>query len=174
MQNTDKIEFVKTLNAMALMKKTTLNPDVMDLWWDCFTDWNIEDFKVAARHLLKVKTFMPQPNDFNDLRKAGKPTSGEVFAGLMQWLEYSPNGYSVKRGTPHAIATAIRAIGGADAYALCESSKLHFIERRFCEHYDQISSRQEIRDAVPEIALDQDIRARLAGTFQAIGQKLDS
>lgn len=136
---------------MAAMKKIPLTPESIDLWWACMSDWEIDNFKDAAIRLLKTCQFMPQPSDFQELLKADEPTSGEAFAIARTWLVYSPYGYTVHPDTPPNIAAAIHAIGGADAIAICEMSKLHFVERRFCEHYEQITEAEETRHALPGI-----------------------
>jgi len=172
MQATDKPDFLKVINGIAAMRKSPITTEALDLWWACMTDWKIADFKAAAIQVLKTSTFMPTPKDFEDLRKAGRETAGEAFAGIGRWLVYSPNGYTVAANTPRPIAAAIRAMGGADAYAMCEVDKLPFLERRFCDHYDQIMSHEDTREAVPQIAYGEDSLQfkRVAGTFVAIGK----
>lgn len=172
MQPTDKPHFLRVLNGMAAMKKTTLIPEVLDLWWMCMADWSIEDFMSAAVQVMKTSTFMPGPKDFEDLRKAGRETAGEVFAGLRQWLKYTPHGYLLDPDTPRKIASAFAAMGGAQAYAMCDEEKLPFLERRFCEHFEQISEVEDVRVNVPQIAYGDEILqiARTAGTFKAIGK----
>jgi hypothetical protein len=163
MQTSDKEQFLKVMNGLAAMRKATLIPEVLDLWWACMADWSIEDFKAAAVQVLKTSSFMPTPKDFEDLRKAGRETAGEVFASIGRYLEYSPQGYTVKANTPRPIAAAIRAMGGADAYAMCEVDKLPFLERRFCEHYEQITGAHELREALPEIAYHDSERLEFDG-----------
>jgi hypothetical protein len=172
-QATDKADFLKVINGIAAIRKSPITAEALELWWACMADWSIEDFKTAAIQVLKTSTFMPTPKDFEDLRKAGRETAGEVFAGIGRYLVYSPNGYTVKADTPRPIAAAIRAMGGADAYAMCEVDKLPFLERRFCEHYEQIMSHVETRDAVPQIAYGKDPLqlGKVAGTFIAIGKQ---
>lgn len=161
MQATDKPEFLKVMNGMAAMRKASLIPEVLDLWWICVADWKIEDFKAAAVQVLKTTTFMPQPKDFEDLRKAGRETAGEVFASISRWIVYSPHGHTLREDTPRAIAAAIRAMGGANAYMMSDERKLPFLERRFCEHYDQITGVEDIRAVLPQIAYEGDETERL-------------
>lgn len=161
MQASDKPQFLKVLNGMAAMKKAQLIPEVLDLWWGCMEAWEIEDFKAAAIQILKTATFMPTPKDFEDLRKAGRETAGEVFASISQWIVYSPHGHTIREDTPRPIYAAIRAMGGASAYMMSDESALPFLERRFCRHYDEIMGREDIRDAVPQIAYDDDETERL-------------
>lgn len=155
MRQADQAEFLKVMNGMASMKRCDLTAESLNLWWACFEDWDIDDFKAAAAHLLKTCTFMPQPNDFEALRIAGKPTAGEVFAEIGQWLVYSPRGYTIRPDAPREIAASIRAMGGADAYAMSPVEKLPFLERRFCQHYDQITQAGETRAAVEALGLDE-------------------
>jgi hypothetical protein len=151
MQANDKADFLKVLNGVALMRKAPLVPEVLELWWACMSDWRIEDFKAAAIHVLKTSAFMPTPKDFEDLRKAGRETAGEVFAGLRQWLKYTPNGYTLKPNTPRNIESAIRAMGGPNAYANCQEDKLPFLERRFCEHFETLQGATDTRTALPQL-----------------------
>ena len=167
MNANDKAEFAKVVLAFAELKGRQISLPVVDLYWDTMQSWSIQDFKAAARHLLRTCKFMPEPKDFEDLRKAGKETAGEVFASIRQWFQYTPNGYTVKPETPHAIAASIRAMGGPNAYAMCDSDKLHFLERRFCDHYEQISGVEEIRDRLPQIAQSQN-RLRLSSDGHVI------
>ena len=68
--------------------------------------------------------------------------------------------------------SAIRAMGGPNAYAMADEDKLPFLERRFCEHYDQIVSHEDTREALPQIAYGEGSLqlTRVAGTFIAIGK----
>ena len=174
MQASDRVDFLKVLNGMAAMKKAQLIPEVLDLWWACMADWSIQEFKAAAVHVLKNTTFMPQPKDFEDLRKAGRNTAGEAFASVGQWLKYGPYGYTLQPNTPRIIAAAIRAMGGADAYAMCEVDKLPFLEKRFCQHYETLEEAEETREALPQLAYSaewQQLQQPVAGTFKRIGGK---
>jgi hypothetical protein len=171
MVETDLPEFLKVMNGMASIKKSPLTDEGLELWWDMMReDWTIDDFKVAARRLLKTKQFMPQPSDFHELLNAAKDTAGEAFAWLNQWLVYSPNGYTLNPDCPRRIATSIAAMGGVNAYAMCDSEKLHFLEKRFCEHYDQIGDAMETRAAIPAIA---ELAKRLTGNKPAAVKQLE-
>jgi hypothetical protein len=62
-------------------------------------------------------------------------------------------------------------MGGADAYAMADESKLFFLERRFCEHYERITEAAESREAVPMLAYNSPTpeRKRIAGTLIKAG-----
>jgi hypothetical protein len=157
----DRVEFLKVMNGMAGMKKLQLTTDILDLWWTCMKSWEIGDFKAAAAHLLTKCEFMPQPKDFEDLRKAGRPSAGEAWAKVLDhvrkgWYRYTDGGvgrYERELAPNEAlINSAVEAIGGYRAIAIHQESTLHFLERRFCEHYESIQDREEVRTALPGIA----------------------
>lgn len=161
MQPTDRVQFMKVMNGMAIMKKTVLSADALDLWWMCMAGWAVEDFTKAAAHLLSKCEFMPTPKDFEDLRKAGRPTAGEAWArvldavrkGSWRW-DSGPRELNKQFKPPEDEITtsAVAALGGYQAIAMHEEKSVHFLERRFAEHYDAIRERQEIREALPQIA----------------------
>lgn len=170
MKPSDRENFLKIVVGFAELKGKMLSAPALALYWNAMQDWELDDFQAAANQLLKTAQFMPQPKDFEDLRRAGRETAGEVFARIGEYLEYSPHGYRIKAGTPRSIESAIRAMGGADSYAMCRSDQVHFLEKRFCEHYEQISSHEDTREALPQIAYDferipAEPRKKIAGTF---------
>jgi hypothetical protein len=174
MQVTDGEKFRNIIRGMSRMYGTEPDGLVLDAYWIALNDWAFEDFQSAAQLLMKTRKFMPRPSEFEDLRKAGRETAGEVFAGLRQWLRYSPSGYTLKPETPRSIASAFSAMGGAQAYAMCDAAKLPFLERRFCDHYEEISGADDTREVVPQIAYG-DAALELtshAGTFKSVGARL--
>lgn len=175
MNATDREPFLEIILGFAELKGKSLSGPALALYWNAMQAWSLADFQAAANELLRTCEFMPMPKDFEDLRKAGRETAGEVFAGIGRYIVYSPNGYTVATNTPRAIAAAIRAMGGADAYAMCDVDKLPFLEKRFCQHYEQIIEHEDTRQSVPQIAYGKDSLqlSRVAGTFTAIG-KIDA
>jgi hypothetical protein len=148
-RDTDEVRFLKILNGLGALKKIDLNPAAIDLWWGAFADWSIEDFDAAAKRLILEKQWIG-PNDFQDLRKAGRPTPGEAWEKAVAWAASGQ-----WRGGPMGddlVDRCVRIIGGYQAIAMCDTDRLHFIERRFCGHFGDIEDRQEIREAVPAIA----------------------
>lgn len=150
MRTSDKPDFLRVMNGMAAMRKTQLIPEVLDLWWACMTDWAIEDFKAATLQVLKSTDFMPTPKDFEDLRKAGRPSSGEAWARVVALVRSGSWRYDT--GLDELTNAAVDALGGYKAIAMHDESALHFLERRFAEHYETIQDKREIREAVPAIA----------------------
>jgi hypothetical protein len=156
MKDIDREEFGKVMIGLQEMYGKTLGLGAVGLYFNALRVWSIEDVKTAAERLIQTCEFMPRPVDFWRLRDAGKPAAGEVFATVGKWLIYSPQGYTVRADTPRPIAAAIAAMGGANAYAMCEETKLPFLEKRFCQHYDQITGVEDTRRAVPGIAFEGD------------------
>lgn len=151
MQQQDKPAFLATINGLAAIKPgAKITTEALDMWWLALKDWGIEDFKKAATLLAKTSEFMPNPYHFEQLRKASNPTSGEAFQKAMLLARRAPPRElpSLTSGDD-AIDSAVRALGGYTELANCESGKLHFLERRFAEHYETISEVEETRRAIP-------------------------
>src|SRR4029077_19443425 len=140
MRESDRIEFVKVVGAMAEFKRVEVSPDTFEIWWDCMSDWEIADFKVAARQLMKTLKWMPSPHDFEQLRKAGRPTPGEAWARALAYAASSRYRSKPEMGD-ELIDAAVRMIGGYQAIGMTDEDKLHFVEHRFCEHYEQLEDR---------------------------------
>lgn len=168
----DRMAFLETIIGFAELKGKQLSGPALELYWNAMQHWELEDFQAGANQLLRSCEFMPMPKDFEDLRKAGRETAGEVFAGLRQWLKYTPYGYQLKPETPRKIASAFAAMGGAQAYAMCDEEKLPYLEKRFCEHFEQISEVEDARVNVPQIAYGDELQhlTRISGSFKAIGK----
>jgi DNA-binding Lrp family transcriptional regulator len=150
MKPTDKVDFAKVMAAMASHKGKTLSVMDHELWWGGMQDWTLADFQAAAIHLLKNAEFMPTMKSFEDLRKAGRMTAGEAWDIAVKHASSS-----AYRGGPlndAKVDQCVRIIGGYEAIAQCDVSKLQFLERRFCEHYETIEDATDTRAAVPQIA----------------------
>lgn len=152
MQPTDRKKFLEIVVGFAELKGKALSAPALELYWNSMQGWSIEDFSQAAQHLVRSCEFMPTPKDFEDLKRAGNPTAAEAWAAARKALQWTVNGYVEKPGTDPLVSQALRSIGGANALAMCETGKLHFLERRFCEHYEALQDAAEVRDAVPQIA----------------------
>lgn len=144
--------FCEVVTGFAELKGKQLSAPAIELYWRAMQHWSIEDFRKAAGHLLRTCTFMPTPKDFEDLRKAGRPTVGEAWANA---LAHCQSG-AWRRGScgDPRIDAAASMVGGYGAIALCSTDKLGFIERRFAEHYETLEDVTDTREAVPQIAND--------------------
>lgn len=151
MNQQDRGKFLEIVIGFAELKGKQLSAPALELYWNAMQAWTIVDFQAAANHLLlNGNDFMPQPHHFEALRKAGRPTAGEAWSravGHCSSSAYRSGG----TGNP-LIDQCARILGGYQAIAMCDVSTLHFLERRFCEHYETIQDSTDTRESVPEIA----------------------
>lgn len=166
----DQPAFLAVLNGLAAIKPGKgLTAEALDLWWLAMREWSLADFKAAASHLAKSHEFMPSPFHFEQLRKAGRPTAGEAWAKVLDYVRkgytrWTDGGISANGTAPQLDDLTLRvvaALGGFDQIAMCQNDKLHFLERRFAEHHADMQDSQDVRVAVPQIAGTQ--LERLAG-----------
>lgn len=156
MQAGDREQFLKVMNGMAAIKRMQLTAEALDLWWAFLADWSIEDFKAAAIVVLKSSPYMPQPADFENLRKSARLTAGEAFAKAVSACGSAIQCGQVTSGGSCGdplIDRAVRAIGGYGVIAMCQRDSLHFLERRFTEHYEAMQDADHVREALPELVL---------------------
>lgn len=151
----DRKRFLEVVVGFAELKGKQLSAPALELYWRSLQHWALGDFLAAAEHLIRTCEFMPLPKDFEDLRKAGRATAGEAWAKAVancgschSALGYTSGGTC---GDPF-VDRVVRAIGGYKAIAMCDSEKLHFLERRFAEHFESIQDAEDIREEVPQIA----------------------
>lgn len=162
MQPNDKPKFLAVLNGLAAIKPgAKLTTEALTLFWNAMSAWSIEDFTAAANQLARTSEFMPNPYHFEQLRKAGRMTAGEAWVkalayarhnGLSRWdcgapTEDDPS----KRPSDPLIQAAVDAVGGYLAIGMTKTEDTHWLEKRFCEHYDAIQDREDIREAVPQL-----------------------
>jgi hypothetical protein len=154
--------FSEVVTGFAELKGKVLSPAAIKLFWNAMQHWPIEDFRAAAGHLVRSCEFMPTPKDFEDLRKAGRPTSGEAW---IKARETARRDWGMKSCGNPLIDRAVRAIGGFDAIGMCDTDKMHFLERRFCEHFEAMQESEEVRQDLPQITT--------AGAFGALDALVD-
>lgn len=150
MKPTDRQKFAEVVLGFAELKGKQLSAPALELYWRALQQWELDEFLAAAEQLIRTSEFMPTPKDFEDLRKAGRLTSGEAWiearAAARSWRE----GYSVSSGDPF-IDRVAHAIGGYRTIAMCDMDRLHFLERRFAEHFEDMQQAQDTRTALPEL-----------------------
>lgn len=167
MQDTDKQQFVAILNGLAAIKPgAKLTTEAYEIWWLSMQDWTISDFRTAAARLAKTVQFMPNPFDFEQLRKAGRPTPTEAWLTALSSVRsaWTPQGFAGGTSKDPMIDRAVAAIGGYSAIAECDENKLHFLERRFAVAYAEMEDADDVRRAVSEIAYMSGGVKRLGGT----------
>jgi hypothetical protein len=149
----DRQRFLEVVIGFAELKGKQLSVPALELYWRALQHWPLADFMAAAEQLVRTSEFMPTPKDFEDLRKAGRPTCGEAWvdarATARQWRE----GYSISSGDPF-IDRVVRVIGGYRAIAMCDVDKMHFLERRFAEHFEEMQDTESTREALPNVMRD--------------------
>lgn len=150
----DRISFAEVVIGFAELKGKQLSAPAIELYWNAMQHWTLADFRAAANHLLRTCEFMPTPKDFEDLRKAGRMTSGEAWLRAVACCTSAriPGGHQGGTSGDSLIDRAVRAIGGYGAIAMCDLDKLPFMERRFCEHYAEMEDVGDTRESVPQIA----------------------
>jgi hypothetical protein len=147
MLENDYDSFCEVIVGFAELKGREMSAAAIKLYWAAMQHWELDEFRQAAEQLLRTCTFMPTPKDFEDLRKAALPTPGEAWATA---LEIGRHGG--RTSGDRLIDRAVRAIGGYNAIGMSEVDKTHFLERRFCEHYEAMQDAQETRDALPDLS----------------------
>lgn len=157
----DRKAFIEVVIGFAELKGKQLSAPALELYWRSLQHWGLEDFKVAAEHLLRTCEFMPLPKDFENLRKAGRPTTGEAWA---QVLAFARKGFVLWEGggasrnsavgepDDPVVNRAVEMVGGYRAIAMSDTDKTQFLERRFCEHYESLQDAEDVRESVPAIA----------------------
>lgn len=155
MQPNDKTGFLAVLNGMSAMKRTALTPEAIELWWRCMADWSLEEFSDAAVVVMRKTSFMPAPNDFEEVRRAERPTPGEAWAKVLEWIRSGAYRDGIQSFDTNskpmgdkAIDAAVRMVGGYSKIAFAHQSQLPHIERHFLEHYETQAEVQETRDAI--------------------------
>jgi hypothetical protein len=171
MQPTDGDRFRNLLRGMGRTLGSEPDNLVLDAYWIALRDWSLDDFEAACGLLMKTSKWMPKPAEFEALRKAGRPTVGEAWIKARQNASTAIVCGQVTQGRgcgEPLIDSAVRAIGGYGAIAMCDSDKLGFLERRFAEHFSAMQEVQDTREAVPQIASTEAPR-RLSGPRRLLG-----
>ena len=152
MQPEDRRAFLEVIVGFAELKGKALSAPALELYWNALQHWPLVDFRAAAQHLIRTCEFMPTPKDFEDLKRAGKPTTAEAWLSARKACMWTIQGYIERPGTDPMISQALRTIGGANALAMCDEDKLHFLERRFVQVYESLQDSNDTRQALPQIA----------------------
>jgi hypothetical protein len=155
MTPTDRKKFLEVVVGFAELKGKQLSAPALELYWRSLQHWALADFLAAAEQLIRTCEFMPLPKDFEDLRKAGRLTSGEAWAKAVAACGTSHSAIGYTNGGScgdRFVDRVVRAIGGYKAIAMCDSEKLHFLERRFADHFESMRDADDVREDVPQIA----------------------
>lgn len=150
----DAKKFRDLMRAMCKLYGQEADEVLFDAYWLALRDWPFDAFEQAAGHLMASSKFMPRPADFNELRKASRPTSAEAWLKALAGIKsaYTPNGYYGGTSGDPLIDSAIRCLGGYAAIGNCDEEKLHWLEKRFSEIYENMQEAEDVRESVPMIA----------------------
>lgn len=158
----DRQAFLEIVIGFAELKGKQLSAPALELYWRAMQSWPIEQFRAAAAQLVRTCEFMPTPKDFEDLRRAARPTAGEAWLAAVDGARairfpernergiYPPMRYANTAGDP-VIDRVVEMLGGFDAIRMCATDKLHFLERRFSEFYAELVDVEETREALPAL-----------------------
>jgi len=166
MRPEDKQEFVRILNGMAAVKPGgELTREAYEMWWNAMRDWTIDEFRAAASHLVKESEFMPNPFHFEQLKKLQRPSKHEAWGEAMKVCLGWRSGEIT--GDP-GIDAAVAHVGGYRALALCDESKLPFLERRFLDVYEELCDVSQKRAALPDLTERATVRIGKAKAIAAL------
>ena len=176
MQPSDRAEFVRVLNGLAMLKpgSNKLTPEALDVWWAAMRGWSLTEFREAAAHLAKSVEFMPNPFHFEQIRKqAGEQTAAEAWVLVLQNLRRSEYRRGVTVGGRADLV--VKGMGGYEGLGKRNPEKLNeFGAREFRERWDEVSDREEVRAALPSLAPPEARPAlRNASGPQPVGALLD-
>lgn len=147
----DRAGFAATLTGMANLYGATLSREGLEAWWQTMQPWELADFRAAAAHLQGISQFMPRPADFNALRKVATPDAGQAWAAVLKHIRSGRYRDGTLTGNA-VINSAVAALGGFKAIAFHDEDKLHFLERRFAEHFAAAQDRSAVLGALPHLA----------------------
>jgi hypothetical protein len=148
MQKPDRAEFLKVLNGMAAMKRVHLTEEAIDLWWECMRSWELGDFKLVATELMRTSKWMAEPFDFEQFKRKFEMTSGEAWTLVLEHVRSSAWEKQSALGDAR-IDSVVRMLGGWRSIAMSQSDSLHFLEKRFAEHYATVGDVFTARHALP-------------------------
>ena len=150
----DRNAFLEVVIGFAELKGKQLSAPALELYWNAMRDWPLDEFKAAAQQLLRSCEFMPTPKDFEDLRRTLETsTTAEAWDQAQRFARslYHPTGYRQGAMGNPAIDLAVQSLGGYPAIAMCDTDKLHFLERRFAERYAEQVDVQAARGVLPNL-----------------------
>lgn len=165
----DRAVFLEVVVGLAELKGRTLSKPALDLYWRAMQDWPIDEFRSAAAHLVRSCAYMPSPADFEALRRAGRMTPGEAWTRAVQIA--ASGAYRRGETVGGVVDRAVQAIGGYSAIGMCDESKLHFLERRFAEHFDAMQDADDVRQALPDITARASLPTPVAALLAKLGSR---
>jgi hypothetical protein len=143
-------KFNNLIRGMARMYGQDVDAAFLDAYWLALKGWDYADLSAAAGVLMGTATFMPRPSDFNALRKAGEPTSGEAWCKVLDVVRSCWPGQQMT--VDDRTDRVVRAMGGFRALALTNADEMHFRAKRFAELWEEFGGVDETRKALPFVS----------------------
>lgn len=159
MKPADRKSFLEVVIGFAELKGKQLSAPALELYWRAMQSWTLEQFQVAAEHLVRSSEFFPVPADFERLKKAGKITAAEAWDAILQHCKGAyRDGSGIDNGGP--VDMAVRGIGGYRAIAMHDLNYLPILQRQFADRFAELDDVMEIRHCVPQL-VDQSTRTQI-------------
>ena len=147
MKRNDEPEFLRTMNSLAAVFSFKLTPEILEIYLDTLRDFTIEEFKNAAKELLKTESFMPKPAQFVALRKkADGKSPTESWLQILDNVKRSE--YRQGRTVGGVADQAAYAVGGYSAIGMANVDELGFIQKRFESAYAELAESTTARTAL--------------------------
>lgn len=140
MENNDRDRFVQIMLGMADNFRDTITREGMQMRFDMLKEFSIEQIAFAARKIMRSRRFTKMPpvaEFFEALEGKSEGKALEAWGEVMECLKMGkePN-------NPVAIE-AVRRIGGWSWLAKQGYDELHWLEKRFIEHYESYEQKQQ-------------------------------
>jgi hypothetical protein len=146
LQSTDFPRFHTVLLGMGELYAKPISKPMLDAYWVALRNWDLPEFEAACARLMETATWMPRPAEFTALRIAGRRTAGEAFAKAIAWARSGAYRHPAKTDEAILIDRVVAAMGGWITITSHDQEKLHFLERRFTEHYESIQDAGDVRE----------------------------
>lgn len=145
MDDSDKREFAQTLQGLGEVRGKPLSKAALSVYWLALSDWDIEEFRAIAKHLLKHSQFMPTPYDFEQARKVDD-TADEAWLQVLEAIRtrHHTSATSISPKIDHVV----RMMGGYAVLSMVNTDDLVWRQKRFAELWETASDVDDRRAAL--------------------------
>ena len=141
----DKKAFAEMISTLAVLYDKDVSPVLRKIYWEVLSTYSDEEVKFMFNQAVANCKFFPKPSELIQFIKTIKQeqkqleeiTSLEAWGMVMSGLEYG------RVPEDEKIQQAIRRLGGWDYLKGKTYDDLHWLEKRFVEHYNQIEESQK-------------------------------
>lgn len=140
MQQADFARFRAVMAGMAEVYQRDLSGPLLDAYWLALGAWSLGEFEGACSQLLRTSRFMPRPADFHEMRKSATCRTADEAWQIACGKTEDPLIIRARQ-----IATQGRYLGHIDL------DELKWVQRKFCEVYDELQDVAETRQALPRL-----------------------